>query len=126
MIRRAHDACYQFGSVKNLPESWRDHAFTRTGDAFCIKPEYKFNVEFLEQDIRSEQPRGAFDLVLCRNLAFTYFDHALQREVQRRIVDLLHDGAALVIGVHEILPGEAEGLSTWFDRQRIFQKAANR
>ena len=123
MIRRAHDACYQFGSLKNLPESWRGHAFTQADDAYRIKPEYKRNIEFLDQDIRSEQPRGPFDLVLCRNLAFTYFDDALQLDVLRRIVDLMHDGAALVIGVHEELPDEAEGLLVWFDKQRIYQKA---
>ncbi|MCP4299658.1 MAG: chemotaxis protein CheR [Gammaproteobacteria bacterium] len=125
MIRRAHEGCYQFGSVKNLPESWRDRAFTQTGDAYCIKPEYKLKVEFLEQDVRSEQPRGPFDLVLCRNLAFTYFDDALQLDMLRHIVDRMHDGAALVIGVHENLPDVAEGLLTWFDKQRIYQKVAN-
>ena len=123
MTRRAHDACYEFGSLKDLPESWRDQAFARTDDAFCLKPKHKHDVEFLEQDLRYARPEGLFDLVLCRNLAFTYFDDALQLDVLRRIIGTMHEGAALVIGVHEKLPEGAEGLSTWLDKQRIYQKS---
>ena len=123
MMRRAHDACYKFGSLKNLPESWRDRGFTREEDTYCLKPEYKRSIEFLEQDIRQEQPEGRFDLVLCRNMAFTYFDDALQLEVLRRIVGAMYDDAALVIGAHEKLPEGAEGLSMWFDDQRIWRKS---
>ena len=126
MMRRARDACYRFGSLKNLPESWRDRAFARLDDAYCLKPEYNSNIEFLEQDIRQEQPEGRFDLVLCRNLAFTYFDDALQLKVLRRIVDAMHDGAALVIGVREKLPEGAEGLLMWFDKHRIYRKSSGR
>ena len=126
MMRRARDACYRFGSLKNLPESWRDRAFARADDAYCLKPEYKRNIEFLEQDIRQEQPEGRFDLVLCRNLAFTYFDDALQLKVLRRIVGAMHDGAALVIGVREKLPEGAEGLLMWFDKHRIYRKSSGR
>jgi chemotaxis protein methyltransferase CheR len=110
MIRRARDACYKFGSLKDLPESWRDRAFSQEDDAYCLKPDYKHNIEFLEQDIRQEQPKGRFDLVLCRNLAFTYFDDAVQLKVLRSIVAAMRDGAALVLGVHEKLPEEVQGL----------------
>jgi chemotaxis protein methyltransferase CheR len=48
--------------------------------------------------------RGPFDLVLCRNLVFTYFDDSLQRELARRIAARMRPGAALVIGKHEQLP----------------------
>lgn len=34
-----------------------------------------------EQDIRLAEPEGAFDLILCRNLAFTYFEPGLQKEI---------------------------------------------
>ena len=110
MMRRAHDACYKFGSLKDLPESWRDRAFSREDGTYCLKPDYRHNIEFLEQDIRQERPKGHFDLVLCRNLAFTYFDDAVQLEVLRSIVGAMRDGAALIIGVHEKLPEEVEGL----------------
>jgi len=125
MMRRCRDACYEFGSMKDLPESWRDRVFAREDDAYCLKPEYKRNIEFLEQDIRRELPVGPFDLVLCRNLVFTYFDDAVQLKAVSRLVDAMHDDAALVIGVHEKLPEGAKGLSMWFDKQRIYRKSGS-
>ncbi len=121
MMRRARDACYKFGSLKDLPESWRDRAFSQEHDAYCLKPDYKHNIEFLEQDIRQEQPKGRFDLVLCRNLAFTYFDDAVQLKVLRSIVAAMRDDAALVLGVHEKVPEEAEGL--FIERLPIYNLA---
>lgn len=76
--------------------------------------------------LRYERPEGPFDLVLCRNLAFTYFDNALQLKVLGRIIDTMHDGAALVIGIHENLPAGAEKLSMWIDKQRIYQKSSGK
>ena len=124
MLRRAHNARYGFGSVKDIPESWRDRVFTRKDDTYCLKPEYRRDITFLEQDIRRQRPAGRFDLVLCRNLVFTYFDEALQLELLRIIAGAMHDSAALVIGVHEHLPEGEQGLSIWFDKQRIYRKCS--
>ena len=123
IMRRCRNACYDFGSLKDLPENWRDMAFAREDDAYCVRPEYKRNIEFLEQDIRRDRPIGPFDLVFCRNLVFTYFDDALQRKILGRITDAMHDDAALVIGIHEKLPEEAEGLLMRLDKQRIYRKS---
>ena len=57
-------------------ESWRVRDFAREDGAWCLNPAYKCNIKFLEQDIRRELPVGPFDLMLCRNLVFTYFDDA--------------------------------------------------
>jgi len=126
MIRRALDARYEFSSLKDLPESWRNQVFTREKDTYCIKPEYKRDIKFVEQDIRQEQPKGHFDLVLCRNLVFTYHDDALQRQLLRRIVGAMHGGAALVLGAHEHLPEGVQELSIWFDEQHIYRKIGGR
>lgn len=123
MIQRALDARYKFSSLKDLPESWRDRCFTREDNKFCLKPEYKRDVEFLLQDIRQQQAEGRFDLVLCRNLVFTYFDEALQRQLLRRVVGAMHDGAALVLGAHEHLPEGVQELSLWLDKQHIYRKS---
>jgi len=125
MMRRCRDACYEFGSLKDLPESWRDRVFAREDDVYFLKPEYQRNIEFLEQDIRRELPVGPFDLVLCRNLVFTYFDAALQLKVLSRIAGAMHDDAALVVGAHEKLPEGTEGLLMWFDKQRIYRKSSS-
>jgi chemotaxis protein methyltransferase CheR len=125
MLQRARDARYEFSSLKDLPETWRDQGFTQEDGIYHLKSEYRRDIEFLEQDIRQQQPQGRFDLVLCRNLVFTYFDEALQSELSGRIVDLMHDGAAIVLGVHEHLPEGAQDLSTWFAKQRIYRKISS-
>ena len=122
MIRRALDARYEFSSLKDLPESWRNQAFTRADETFCIKPEYQREITFLEQDIRQQQPKGRFDLVLCRNLVFTYYDDALQRQLLKRIIGVMHGDAALMLGVHEHVPDGAQALSVWLAKQHIYRK----
>lgn len=122
VLRRARAGCYQFGSLKELPERLRERAFYRDDDAYELKPEYRRGVRFLEQDIRKGEPDGRFDLVLCRNLVFTYFDESRQREVLRRITGTMHDGAALVLGTHEQLPDDVSGLSAWFEKHAVYRR----
>jgi len=64
-------------------------AFTRSGP-LCLTSEFHQNVDLALQDIRQSMPNGLFDLILCRNLVFTYFDEA----VQRRILRQLHSSSA--------------------------------
>ncbi len=120
--RRAKTACYLYSSIKNLPADWREQAFLKQDDVFCLKPEYRGDVEFIEQDIREEMPAGQFELVLCRNLVFTYFEEGQQREILDRISDRMQPGGALVIGIHEELPKDVKGFSVWSDRLRVFRK----
>lgn len=54
--------------------------------------------------LRGETPAGPFDLVLCRNLAFTYFAPAVQKRVLARVAERLLPGGCLVIGAQEELP----------------------
>lgn len=122
MIRRANDARYRFSSLKDLPDSWRERCFVKEADIYLLKPEYRRNIKILEQDIRQRRPDGLFDLVLCRNLVFTYFDDALQLEMAKHIVDSMHDGAALVLGTHEHLPKGVPNLTVWFVRENVYRK----
>jgi chemotaxis protein methyltransferase CheR len=54
-------------------------------------------------------PRGPFDLVLCRNLVFTYFDEAGQQRALRRIARRMISDGILLIGRNERLPVDASG-----------------
>jgi chemotaxis protein methyltransferase CheR len=109
MLERAKTACYGRGTLKELPAEWLDRAFVRSGELFCLRPERRQGVSFRLQDIRSALPDGPFDLILCRNLAFTYFEAGLQTAVLGRIGRRLRDGGALVVGSHERLPDGAAG-----------------
>jgi chemotaxis protein methyltransferase CheR len=80
-------------------------------------------VIFLRQDLRAQVPKGPFDLVLCRNVAFTYFAEPLQRLVLTRIRDELLPHGYLAIGAHEHLPGET-GFVPLADAPQILRREA--
>jgi chemotaxis protein methyltransferase CheR len=121
--RRAQRACYAYGSIKNLPAGWRDIAFAGQlrPQRYCLKAAYRCDTEFRVQDIRESMPAETFDLVLCRNLVFTYFDEPLQRVLLGRIKGLMQAGGALVIGIHEQLPDGIAGFTAWSERLRIYR-----
>lgn len=125
LIERAHQARYPIGSLKELPESRRGLAFTQEDGGYRLEPRYRSAVRFLEQDIRRAQPEGRFDLVLCRNLVFTYFDEALQRHSLTQIAARMVAGGALVLGIHERLPANVQDFSAWFEKLRIYRKRGN-
>jgi chemotaxis protein methyltransferase CheR len=122
LIQRSQRACYPFSSVRNLSESWRQTAFDHDGNTYSLKPAFRQGVQFIEQDVRDAVPDGPFDLVLCRNLAFTYFDELLQQQVLDKISHVLREQGVLVIGIHEQLPDQQNAFSPWSERLRIFIK----
>lgn len=122
MLKRAELACYRHGSVDDLPEDCLTQGFVRVEDEYCLRPVYRDEVEFLKQDLRCAVPDGTFHLVLCRNLAFTYFDDATQSEVLRRIHDKLRPDGVLVIGSHESLPQGASGFLAWSGKQGVYRR----
>ncbi len=113
LIRRAAEARYSASGLKDLPVMWRDAAFEQRTGLFCLKSHYKSHVELSCHDLRTSVPDGPFDLILCRNLAFTYFDLDLQLEVASRFRDALCPGGALVVGAHERLPDDVRGFTAW-------------
>ncbi|HEY5567257.1 MAG TPA: CheR family methyltransferase [Gammaproteobacteria bacterium] len=120
LLRRAHEACYPPGCLKDLPEDWRTAAFEKTATGYRLKGNYRARVEFRKHDIRDEPPTGPFDIVLCRNLAFTYFDHGLQLATAQRLRDALIEGGALVLGRHEVLPPEVTEFSAWSTGHKVY------
>ncbi|NIP74090.1 MAG: chemotaxis protein CheR [Gammaproteobacteria bacterium] len=104
LLERARRACYGYGSMKELPEAWRDEAFAHTSDGYCLRAPFRAPVRLVCQDVRSGIPDGPYDMVLCRNLAFTYFDDPLQRQIGEMILAALRPGGVLVVGSHERLP----------------------
>jgi chemotaxis protein methyltransferase CheR len=126
MLARAEAARYPAGSLKDLPPAWRAAAFAREGEVFCLKPAFRRDVAFRALDIRRQQPDGPFDLILCRNLAFTYFTPDLQAETLLAISARLAPGGYLTIGAHERLPEVAGGLDQITSNLPIYRKAAGR
>ncbi|HYA87713.1 MAG TPA: CheR family methyltransferase [Nitrospirota bacterium] len=122
MIRRAEEGRYKSGSFVGLPAELRKLAFFRKGDLYYIGDEARRKVAFLVQDIRKAAPEDRFHLVLCRNLAFTYFEPPLQQEVLTRVSERLFPNGAFVTGSHESLPAGSCGFKPWPGGKGIYRK----
>ena len=110
MLERARKGCYPKGSLRELPETFVIQGFDKVDRLYCVRPRHREGVSLLLQDLRSEAPNGPFDLILCRNVAFTYFEAPLQGEVLSRLVERLAAPGYLVIGAQERLPAEVRCL----------------
>ncbi len=128
LLERARVACYPFSSVKALPAAWLQAAFSQKQGGYCLEQRLRSKVSFLCQDIRQGVPNKGFHLVLCRNMAFTYFDKWLQSTVLATIHASLRAGGVLVLGGHESLPDECSGFNQWLPQQPISRRtdAVNR
>jgi chemotaxis protein methyltransferase CheR len=123
LLARAGTASYAPSSVKDLPASWRAALFEQTDGLLVVRDRFRAVVTFQEQDLRREAPQGPFDLVLCRNVAFTYFGEEVQRDVLARIRARLRRDAALVIGRHEQLPADGSAFAPWGGAPSTFRLA---
>lgn len=122
VLARAQAACYSASSLRELDAGWRQRAFTRENDRYCLRPALRTCVSFQQQDLTRALPDGPFDLILCRNLAFTYFDEAQQRSIATALVERLIAGGCLVVGAHERLPEGVSGVSPWPGTSCIYRK----
>lgn len=121
VLARARRARYADATLRDLPAEWREAAFERRAGELCLREQFREGVEFLHQDLRREMPDGPFRVVLCRNLAFTYFDLAGQRAVLAGIAARLAPGGCLVVGAHESLPEPAGRFRRWNGRRALFR-----
>jgi len=104
LLRRARWAVYPASALEELPDSWRSAAFEEVEGGYRLREEFRSGVEFQRQDIREAMPAGPIDLILCRNLAFTYFEIERQRAILTGLEKRLSTGGALLVGSHESLP----------------------
>ncbi|MBV9000963.1 MAG: hypothetical protein JO304_18010 [Solirubrobacterales bacterium] len=124
MLDRARRGCYDAGSLREVPDGWREAAFVRRDGSFWVGTPFREAVRVARHDIRDDPPRGPFDLVMCRNLVFTYFDAAGQRDATTRLAGVLRPGGALVLGKHEALPAGVRGFEPWSPGDRIYRRVS--
>ncbi len=126
LLRRATRAVYPNGATRELPDDLAGTALEAAGaDGLRVADRFRAPVHLVRHDVRGGVPGGPFDLVLCRNLVFTYFGESLQVEVGRRLVDAIIPGGALVVGGHESAPDGLGGLETWPEAENVFRRAGH-
>jgi chemotaxis protein methyltransferase CheR len=122
MLDRARCACYPKSSLRDLPGKWVREAFDPSGDDYLLREDLRRNIRFLKQDIRRELPEGDYHLILCRNLALTYFSEELQEQVVAAILTRLLTKGFLAVGTRESLPEGEWPLEVWGGDPRTFVK----
>jgi chemotaxis protein methyltransferase CheR len=123
LLSRARRAVYPSSALREVPAHWRRIAFEETSLGNRLRDRHRHGVEFREGDIRAVavSPQSRFHMVLCRNLAFTYFSESLQLEICDRLRVAIEPGGALVVGAHERLPTGSRGFAPWPDERCVYQ-----
>lgn len=107
LLERARYARYAPATLRELPAELRDKAFDVEGAMLSLREPLRRMVRFEARDLRGSAPDATFDLVLCRNAAFTYLRASLQQRFIERARSVLAPGGVLVIGARESLPDSA-------------------
>ena len=123
VLERARRACYPSSALTELPKDWTSTAFRREQGEWRLRAEYREGVCLVEQDLRAALPAGPFDLILCRNLVYTYFAESWRRTLTQAFAERLRRGGLLVLGKNEGLP-ELLGLAEIDRRLPIFRRSS--
>jgi chemotaxis protein methyltransferase CheR len=122
VLARARRGCFPPATVRDVPADWRMLAFDDRGPELYLRAGFRAGVEFRQEDLRRTMPPGPFHLILCRNLAFTYFGPDCLRAVLAGVSRRLAAGGFLVIGAHESLPHASVGLERCAGALPIFRR----
>lgn len=123
VLERAKRARYESASLRELPARWQTEAFEARDGSFVLRERFRVAVELRREDLRCAAPAETFRLILCRNVAFTYFDPTKQREALAHLVAHLAEDGALVLGANERLPSPPL-LEPWRKGLQIFRRPA--
>lgn len=111
VLARAEAGLYAPGSLREMPPELRGRYFRPEKGGLRLSERVRGMVELRRHDLAAEPvPGGPFDLILCRNLAFTYFAEAARVEVALKLVASLSPGGWLAVGRKERLPQGVTGL----------------
>jgi chemotaxis protein methyltransferase CheR len=124
MLARAETACYSASSFRDMPADLFENGFYRSDGEYCLRDAFRLGVRFEKADLRETLPTGPFDLILCRNTAFTYFNDAARIMVFVGLDASLRDGGYLIIGSHESLPPQAHSYHRLQSGIPVYQKRA--
>jgi chemotaxis methyl-accepting protein methylase/uncharacterized protein with PIN domain len=115
VLARARAAVYTAPSIHSVPVDLLARHFApepgNAGSVYRLDRRIADRVRFVQLDFTRDPLPGPFDLLLCRNSAFTYLGLARQEDVATRLVAALAPGGYLMIGGGERLPAAAPGMA---------------
>ncbi len=112
-LERARKACYEPGSLREVPKDLRRRWFRREGGLWRLADEIAAMVRFEKHNLLTDEPPPPMDLVCCRYLAFTYYRGERRLAAARRLQRALRGGGALMIARKEELGIAARLFSPW-------------
>lgn len=123
-LARAEEASYPRRMLADVPAHLAARYFA-PGDPARPVPAVRRLVRFQRHDLLREGPpagSGAYDLILCRNVAI-YFDRPSQERLFAALAAALVPGGYLVLGKVETLWGEARRQLALEDvRERVYRR----
>jgi len=123
LLERAKKGICKKSSLKEVPEDILRNYFKMENGFYILDQAVEKCIEFKSHDIIHEEPFLGMDMVLCRNLAFTYFSKESQVSVLKKIAGSLREKGFLVIGKDESLPLTYPTLFvSVFPAEKIYQK----
>ena len=123
LLERAKEGKYKKSSLKEVSKEIFQKFFKIENGFYVLDPSIRKSVEFRRHDIIHEEPFPGMDIILCRNLAFTYFSKETQISVLKRVSNSLKEMGYLVIGQDESLPLTYPTLFIpAYPQEKIYQK----
>jgi chemotaxis protein methyltransferase CheR len=126
-LERAAAGCYLKSSLREVPDALRGKYFEQEGELYRVREEVRRSVSFRKMDLLRDGSTGRFGLILCRNVAFTYFGLAQRLSVAAMLGASLEEGGYLVLGRTETLPKRSADLfEPAFRAGKIYRLRAGR
>lgn len=106
-IDKAKAAKYTGRSLKNLPESEKNHFFTQNGDIFEVKKSELCSTRFELCNVFDERffRLGKFDVIFSRNMMI-YFDYESRLQLLENFHKVANQDCRLYIGNSDLVPAE--------------------
>ncbi len=122
VLERAARARYPAGTLRELPQPWRERAFeSQGGGELLLREPFRRAVELRQADVSRWLPAETFGLILCRNVLFTYVDEQRQPALLAQLLSRLAEGGALLSAPRERVPA-SEQLEPWLPALGIWRK----
>ena len=124
-LERARLGLYSRSSLKEVAADIRSKYFERQeGNQYRIASFLEKGISWGRHNLLDDPPDGNFHLIFLRNNLLTYYEEKIKKPAFEKVIDCLVPGGFLIIGSHEKLPLEKNGLSPYNEFPYIFKYEA--